>query len=210
MRKIVLGITALVMTLSFNGCASGQSQGGGMGMSGMGGKNSNRNIMLGNNETRSGGGMASYKKSTFMTVDVTVTKVGENESNPDGGVGLHLYSKTQSGKSYTLHVAPQFYIDENNIKFSVGEKLKASGSFFVGGSSVGDSIYVASIFRKSANKTMQFRDPNSGEGVWKSYMKKKMQKSMREKMRAKMKKKMQAKMQKDMKEENSKEKQNQQ
>ena len=190
MKRLLINTAVLVMAFSFNGCGPGQAQNGGMSMGGNG-NGSGRNMM------NSGGKMTPYSRSSFMTVDVTVTKIGANESNPDGGIGLHLYTRTSSGKSYTLHVAPQFYIDEKNISYKVGEKLKASGSFFIGGASVGDSIYASSITRVNSNETMQFRDSDTGEGIWKAYMKKKMQTSMREKMRAKMKKKMQNSMEKE-------------
>ena len=183
MRRLALVTFGLTILLGLSGCGPSQVQSSGTEAFGPGNSGGMRTGTSGG-----GGGMSAYDKDTFMTINITVDKSGENEENPDGGIGLHLYTTTNSGKSYTIHVAPQFYIDDQNIKFNNGEKLKVSGSHFTGGPTGGDNIYASRITRISSNTTIQFRDPNTGEGVWKQYMKSKMQKMMREKMRKKIRK----------------------
>lgn len=181
MKKLILWTIEFIMIVGFIGCSSSQSQNSG----GMGMMDSGKGI---NEFGNSGGGMPDYDKSSFMTTNVTVDKVGKSEFNQmNGGTGLHLYTTAQNGRSYTIHVAPQFYIDKKNIKFNVGEKLKVSGSYFTGGPTGGENIFAATIVYLKSNKTIQFRNPNTGNGVWmisdNSSMREKMMKKMKEKMR---------------------------
>lgn len=198
MTNVKVLIKSALITLLIN--SSGYTFPGG-GMGGPGGGD------MGGFGFGNSGAMAEYDSSSFITIDVAVDSVGENESNPEGGTGLHLYTSTSDGDRYTIHVAPQFYIDEKNITFSAGESLKVSGSRFSGGPKGGNNIYAATIVRKNSDVAMQFRDAETGTGVWQQYMKSKMQNQMRNKMRSQMqdqmRRKMQNRMQQGMQKENS-------
>ncbi len=114
------------------------------------------------------GGMSPYSKDSFVTKDGVVAKVESSSFNPVmGQTGLHLKMRTSSGM-YIVHVAPQWYIDNEEITFNVGDNITVSGSEFYAnkGKIAGRNIYAATIVSPSLSTPLEVRDPDTGEGLW--------------------------------------------
>ena len=112
--------------------------------------------------------MAPYEKDSFVTREGTILKVESSSFNPVmREKGLHLKVKTSAG-TYTIHVAPQWYIDQQQITFRKGDKVVVSGSEFYAsrGWITGKNIYAATIHAPTLNEPLQVRNPDTGEGLW--------------------------------------------
>ncbi len=156
------------------------------------------------------GKVASYNKYTVITIDATIQSVGSNELNKQNfGRGTHLYITSDRGQ-YKIHVAPEFWIKQKKIIFNSGEKITITGSEFKGkGKRVSaNNIYAATIIKENGEE-LNFRDPKTGKGLWKSGMKGEMQKQnmqkKRKQMQETMREKMMKKMQKEMMNQNKEE-----
>ncbi len=115
-----------------------------------------------------GGGMAPYDKDSFVTKEGTIVGIDDSSFNPVmREKGLHLKVKTSSG-TYTVHVSPQWYIDQEQITFRTGDKIKISGSEFYArrGWISGRNIYAATINAPTLAEPLHVRDPDTGEGLW--------------------------------------------
>lgn len=116
----------------------------------------------------SSGGMSPYRKDSFVTKEGVISKIEDSSFNPVmKEKGLHLKVKTSSG-TYTVHVAPQWYIDQEQIAFRKGDEIVVSGSEFFAsrGWITGKNIYAATIQAPTLDEPLQVRDPNTGEGLW--------------------------------------------
>ncbi len=120
----------------------------------------------GSNKKRNGG-MADYKKSTFTNIAGEVISVETVFNKVKQEDGLHLTVKTSS-KEYIIHVCPQWYADKQKLEFKVGETLKITGSSFVKDGL--PNIYAATI-TYSSSKTLNLRNPDTGETFWKEQYK---------------------------------------
>lgn len=143
------------------------------------------------------GGMSPYSKDSFVTKKGIIAKVESSSFNPVmGQKGLHLKVNTASG-NYIVHVAPQWYIDKEEIVFNAGDDITVSGSEFYAtkGWIAGKNIYAATINAPNLSVPLAVRDPNTGEGLWSgrnqdSDMSDEKREDFRSKMREKMMKQM--------------------
>jgi hypothetical protein len=176
---------------------SAMGPGAGMGgPNGFGGPGSQGGAGKGNMEKmQKSYGMGKFSKYTIITIDATISEVGSNEMNKNNfGRGLHLYVTSNKGM-YKVHVSPQFWIDKNSIEFKEGEKLKITGSTFKQKGK--NNIYAVSITKADGTK-YNFRDPETGDGLWKNGMKGSMKDKNRNERQKEMQEKMMKKMQAEM------------
>lgn len=195
MKPAILSLVAVLFLIS---SSYAMGPGGGNGGPGQG---KNGGYGQGNmSKMQNSYGQAKFDKYQIITIQAEIDEVGSNELNANNrGSGTHLYVRSNRGY-YKIHVSPQFWIDKNNIVFTKGEKLTITGSKF---EQRGEKNLYAVTIEKSDGTKLQFRDPETGDGLWKSGMKGSMKEGNKnqkqESMREKMMKQNQEKMREQMK-----------
>jgi len=71
-------------------------------------------------------GRRNYDPATVTTVEATVQEV-LLESGRNGGSGVHLVMQTE-GEPTVVHVAPQFWLNDNDLTFAAGDRVTVTGS----------------------------------------------------------------------------------
>ncbi len=106
--------------------------------------------------------MKDYDPKTVKTMKGTVVSVASAHNEHMGEVGLHIDVNSDSGRNYTVHVAPQWYADKTNITFSKGQTVTVTGSEFTLKGLW--NIYAATIV--SNGRTIKVRDEATGAYLW--------------------------------------------
>lgn len=100
-----------------------------------------------------------YDPATVTTVEATVQEVVV-QSARNGGTGVHLVLQTE-GEPTVVHVAPQFWLNDNDLAFAAGDRVTVTGSKTV---VAGEPALIAQqISRGEASLTL--RDA-AGVPVW--------------------------------------------
>ena len=149
---VVFSLSLIVATLSAcvtsqGGSRTGMGRGGGK--SGMG-RDGSQAVM------------ATYDNKSFTTVTGQVTEASIGYNRHMGEDGLHLMVETDS-EEYKIHVCPEWYADQQRIRFEKGEQVTVTGSEF---SKDGPNIFAASITRRGS-PPLNLRDATTGDTLWK-------------------------------------------
>ena len=116
-----------------------------------------------------GSGMAPYNIKTFTTIEGNIKSIDASFNPATSETGLHLTVKTPSGE-YIVHVCPKWYADQKQIEFQKGESLTISGSTFTKDNQA--NIYAATIdYQSASSSTLQLRNPDTGDELWKERLK---------------------------------------
>jgi len=106
-----------------------------------------------------GSKMAAYNSDTIATLTGVIksTEIKYNYAMED--MGLHLTIDTSEG-DYIVHVCPEWYSDNRNLEFLIGEIVTVEGSTFIKEGQL--NIYAATITRKfcslSEDKQLQIAE----------------------------------------------------
>lgn len=106
--------------------------------------------------------MAPYALSTVKTVQGTIRSVDVVYNRHTNEDGIHLRLMTSRGE-YIIHVCPEWYAEQQNIRFSKGESISVTGSEFNKDNE--KNIYAATIER-TAEPALLLRDKKSGKELW--------------------------------------------
>lgn len=71
-------------------------------------------------------GGRNYDPATVTTVEATVQEVVLHNAR-NRGSGVHLVLQTE-GQPTVVHVAPQFWLNDNDLAFAAGDRVKVTGS----------------------------------------------------------------------------------
>ncbi|MGD8330384.1 MAG: hypothetical protein PVJ49_13200 [Acidobacteriota bacterium] len=71
-------------------------------------------------------GGRNYDPATVTTVEATVQEV-LLESGRNGGSGVHLLLQTE-GEPTVVHLAPQFWLNDNDLTLAAGDRVTVTGS----------------------------------------------------------------------------------
>jgi hypothetical protein len=101
-----------------------------------------------------------YDPKTVENISGEIEKIEVFTPRKGMGRGIHLFLKTDTG-SIPVHLGPSWYIEGQNIKFEVGDKVQVTGSQVTFDKK--PAIIASEI--KKGDQVLKLRDPN-GTPVW--------------------------------------------
>ncbi len=101
-----------------------------------------------------------YNPQTMETVSGDVVAVDRITPLKGMSYGIHLLLKTQTA-TISIHLGPSWYLENQNIRVSVGDKIKVKGSKVIFN---GKPVLIAAEVRKG-DKVLMLRDAH-GYPLW--------------------------------------------
>lgn len=108
-------------------------------------------------------GMAPYEKDNFITIEGIIEEVNIIFNKYTEEDGLHLTVKAKT-ETYIVHVSPQWYAKKLRLKYKPGDQITISGATFIRKGTL--NMYAALIMYKE-KKTLNLRNPDTGDPLWK-------------------------------------------
>ncbi|MCD6064764.1 MAG: putative exported protein [Flavipsychrobacter sp.] len=105
-----------------------------------------------------------YDPTTVRTINGTITAVEKQLHNKKGGVGVHLLVQTATEK-VTVHLGPQWYIEQQLFTLAKGDKVEVEGSQV---EMNGETVMIAKRIKKGAQQ-LELRKED-GTPLWSRQM----------------------------------------
>jgi sporulation protein YlmC with PRC-barrel domain len=106
-----------------------------------------------------------FNASAVQTIDGTISSVSTFRPSANATEGTQLTIKGDDGKTYTCHLGPKSFVDQQGLKLDAGTPVKVTGAKAnIDGR---DVIIARQVHLKSDNRVLQLRDAQ-GNPSWSS------------------------------------------